>query len=142
LLASGLPVRRWTGINRHQPLTGRGPGLRSAVYFLEPFTELALVDAFYEARDANWLARVAVEGCEQKRAEELAELAVDLAIVALQLAAPQYDTRSMARLDARRGPGGSSFCIYLRSRDDRQLRAIVDGNPVTLEQSIKSSSPA
>jgi hypothetical protein len=44
-----------------------------------------------------------MEGCEQKRAEELAELAVDLAIVALQLAAPQYDTRSMARLDARRG---------------------------------------
>jgi hypothetical protein len=53
--------------------------------------------------DANWLARVTVDGCEQKRAEELAELAVDLAIVALQLAAPAFDTRSMARLDARRG---------------------------------------
>ena len=36
---------------------------------------------------ANWLARVGVEGCEQQRAEETGELAVDLAIVALQLAA-------------------------------------------------------
>lgn len=53
-------------------------------------------------RDADWLARVCVEGCEQKRAEEIAELAVDLVIVALQLAAPYLDTRAMVRLDARR----------------------------------------
>lgn len=52
---------------------------------------------------ANWLARVAVEGCEQVRAVEVAALAVDLALVALQLAAPGLDTRSMARLDVRRG---------------------------------------
>jgi len=52
---------------------------------------------------AHWLARVAVEGCEQQRAEEIGELAVDLAIVALQLAAPMLDTRSMSRLDSRRG---------------------------------------
>jgi hypothetical protein len=52
---------------------------------------------------ANWLARVVVEGCEQQRAEETCELAVDLAIVALQLAAPYLDTRSMCRLDSRRG---------------------------------------
>jgi hypothetical protein len=54
-------------------------------------------------RDADWLARVSVDGCEQKRAEEIAELAVDLVIVALQLAAPHLDTRTMVRLDARRG---------------------------------------
>jgi hypothetical protein len=54
-------------------------------------------------RDADWLARVSVDGCEQKRAEEIAELAVDLVIVALQLSAPYLDTRTMARLDARRG---------------------------------------
>lgn len=53
--------------------------------------------------EADWLARVSVERCAQKRAEEIAELAVDLAIVALQLAAPYLDTRSMTRLDARRG---------------------------------------
>jgi hypothetical protein len=52
---------------------------------------------------ANWLARIEVEGCDQQRAEEVGELAVDLAIVALQLAAPYLDTRSMCRLDARRG---------------------------------------
>lgn len=52
---------------------------------------------------ANWLARVSVDKCEEKRAEEIAELAVDLAIVALQLAAPYYGTRTMVRLDARRG---------------------------------------
>ena len=52
---------------------------------------------------ANWLARVAVEGCEQQRAEEIGELAVDPAIVALQLAAPNLDTRSMCQLDSRRG---------------------------------------
>jgi hypothetical protein len=53
---------------------------------------------------ANWLACVPIEGCEQRRAEEIGALAADLAIVALQLAAPPYfDTRTMSRLDARRG---------------------------------------
>jgi hypothetical protein len=54
-------------------------------------------------RDADWLACVSLDGCEQKRAEEIAELAVDLVIVALQLAAPYLNTRTMTRLDARRG---------------------------------------
>jgi hypothetical protein len=52
---------------------------------------------------ANWLACVPIPGCEQQRAEEIGALAVDLAIVALQLAAPALDTRTMSRLDARRG---------------------------------------
>jgi hypothetical protein len=52
---------------------------------------------------ANWLTCVSVEGCEQRRAEEIGNVAVDLAIVALQLAAPALDTRAMARLDSRRG---------------------------------------
>jgi hypothetical protein len=53
--------------------------------------------------EAHWLARVDVDGCEQKRAEDIGELAVDLVIVGLQLAQPYLDTRTMARLDARRG---------------------------------------
>jgi hypothetical protein len=61
-----------------------------------------LLDLIRETH-ANWLARVVMEGCEQQRAEEVGELAVDLAIVALQLAAPYLDTRSMCRLDSRRG---------------------------------------
>ena len=52
---------------------------------------------------ANWLAGVPVEGCERQRAEEIGALAVDLAIVALQLAEPFLHTRTMSRLDARRG---------------------------------------
>ncbi len=69
------------------------------------FVQLAfneLVQWMQEA-SGNWLARVTVEGCDQKRGEEIAELAVDLVIVALQLAAPNLDTRTMARLDSRRG---------------------------------------
>jgi hypothetical protein len=53
---------------------------------------------------AFWLACVPIEGCERDRAQELAELAADLAIVALQLAAPDWGTRTMARIDNRRGP--------------------------------------
>jgi hypothetical protein len=52
---------------------------------------------------ANWLACVPIQGSEHQRAEEIGALAVDLAIVALQLAAPALDTRTMSRLDARRG---------------------------------------
>lgn len=57
-----------------------------------------------------WLARVAVHDCEQERSQALAELTVDLAIVALQLAAPDFHTRTMARLDVRRGP--SEKCTW------------------------------
>jgi hypothetical protein len=52
---------------------------------------------------ANWLACIPIQGCEHQRAEEIGALAVDLAIVALQLAEPLLDTRTMCRLDARRG---------------------------------------
>lgn len=53
--------------------------------------------------EADWLARISVDSCEQQRAEEIGELAVDLAIVALQLSAPSLGTNTMGRLDARRG---------------------------------------
>jgi hypothetical protein len=52
---------------------------------------------------ATWLARVPVEGCEQQRAEEIGNLAADVALVTLQLAAPFLGTKTMCRLDARRG---------------------------------------
>jgi hypothetical protein len=52
---------------------------------------------------ANWLARIDVDGCDPERSQEIAELAVDLALFALQLSAPVSDTRGMCRLDARRG---------------------------------------
>lgn len=82
---------------------------RSPFYAQIDSADVLARDAFHrlletmKAGHANWLARVSVEGCEHKRAEEVGALAVDLALVALQLAAPGLDTRSMARLDARRG---------------------------------------
>lgn len=61
-----------------------------------------MVQLMRETR-ATWLARVSIEGCEQNRAIDVGDLAVDLAIVALQLAAPFLGTKAMCRLDARRG---------------------------------------
>ncbi len=52
---------------------------------------------------ACWLACAPVEGCEPQRAIEIGSLAVDLAIGALQLAWFNSSTRSMSRLDSRRG---------------------------------------
>ena len=57
------------------------------------------------ARDskAYWIVCARIEGCERDRAQEVGALAVDLAIVALQLTPPAFDSGTMARLDARRG---------------------------------------
>jgi hypothetical protein len=52
---------------------------------------------------AHWLAIVSVKDCDHERAEEVGALAVDLAIVAFQLAAPNFGTRNMSRLATRRG---------------------------------------
>lgn len=54
--------------------------------------------------NANWLAIARIEGCDQDRAIEIGNHSVDLAIVALQLAAPKMDTKNMSRLSDRRGP--------------------------------------
>lgn len=52
----------------------------------------------------TWLARVSIDGCEQKRAKELAALATDLAIVAIQLAVPHpIAIRDIGRLYTHRG---------------------------------------
>ncbi len=52
---------------------------------------------------AHWLAAVEVQGCDRDRGQEVGELAVDVGIVAFQLAQPYLDTRNMSRLAARRG---------------------------------------
>jgi hypothetical protein len=54
---------------------------------------------------AHWLAVVDIEGCDRERALEMGDLAVDLAIVALQVGAPYIGTKNMSRLAARRGTG-------------------------------------
>ena len=53
---------------------------------------------------AGWLGEVSVEGCEKKRSAEIAELAVDVALGALQLIVPAKLGRRMARATARRLP--------------------------------------
>jgi hypothetical protein len=52
---------------------------------------------------AHWLAAVEVHDCDRNRGEEVAELAVDVALVAFQVAQPYLSTRNMSRLAARRG---------------------------------------
>lgn len=61
---------------------------------------------------ASWLGEVSVEGCEKKRSAEIAELAVDVAIGALQLVVPAELGRRMARATARRLPAyRGSFAV-------------------------------
>lgn len=57
-----------------------------------------------EKEHAHWLARVTVNDCDYRRGKEIAEIATDLAITALQIAAPKMTTRNMSRLNDRRGP--------------------------------------
>jgi len=52
---------------------------------------------------AHWLAAVEVQDCDRDRGQEVGELAVDIGIVAFQLAQPYLGTRNMSRLAARRG---------------------------------------
>ncbi len=54
---------------------------------------------------AHWLGVVEIEACDRERSQDLADLAVDLAIVAVQLAQPYLDTKTMSRLSNRRGAG-------------------------------------
>jgi hypothetical protein len=53
---------------------------------------------------AGWMAEVAVDRCMRKRAEELAELSVDLAITALQIVIHPDQSRHMSRMTARTVP--------------------------------------
>lgn len=55
-------------------------------------------------RAASWIAIVEVDGCHPSRSSELADLAVDVAIGALQLVIPANYARPMARVTARTAP--------------------------------------
>ncbi len=58
------------------------------------------------ARDgAHWMAEVDITGCDTERSQEVANLAVDLAIIAIQLAMPYMGVKNMSRLFDRRGTG-------------------------------------
>ena len=65
---------------------------------LEPVTRIMRDQA------AEWLCDVTVEGCEKNRSEEIADLAVDVAIGGLQLVIHPDHGRHMARITARTLP--------------------------------------
>lgn len=55
-------------------------------------------------RQATWVAEVEIDGCEETKASEIANLAVDIALVGIQLVVPSYYSRNMARITGRTLP--------------------------------------
>jgi hypothetical protein len=94
---------------------------------------------------ANWLACVPVEGCERQRAEEVAALAVDLAIVALQVAIPLgWETRTMGRLNARRGTAERRTLSESRGYYNAGFSRVEAGLPIgtgTLPDILQKTAP-
>jgi hypothetical protein len=84
-----------------------------------------LLEAMGKER-AHWLAVVEVEDCDRERGQEIADLAVDLALVALQVAAPYLGTKNMSRLATRRGPGAK---VTVSVSDGRQSGGLSNVEP-------------
>ena len=55
-------------------------------------------------RQATWVAEVEIDGCEETKASEIANLAVDIALVGIQLVVPRNYSRNMARITGRTSP--------------------------------------
>jgi len=53
---------------------------------------------------ANWVATVKIVGCTKERAQEIANLAVDVALAGLQASIPEEGARHMARMTGRTMP--------------------------------------
>jgi hypothetical protein len=58
---------------------------------------------------ATWIATVVVEKCMQKRAQEIANLSVDIALAGLQLVVPLDHSTRVSRLTARTIPSSLEF---------------------------------
>jgi len=82
--------------------------LTDFVPIVEQFVPNTLVfEQMYEAMQqhhAFWMAELTVDACLPSRAAEIGDLAVDLALVALQLIVPLAYSERVARLNARRVP--------------------------------------
>jgi hypothetical protein len=57
-----------------------------------------------DERGATWVAKIEIDGCEETRASEMADLAVDVALVGVQMAIPKAYSRDMARITGRTMP--------------------------------------
>lgn len=66
--------------------------------------DFGMLSHFMQERAASWLAIVPVNGCEPERASELADLAVDIALAALQLIIPPAFGAHAARITGRTHP--------------------------------------
>jgi hypothetical protein len=55
-------------------------------------------------RYATWIAEVEIDGCEEARASAMADLAVDVALVGIQMVIPLTYSRAMARITGRTMP--------------------------------------
>ncbi|MBV8525782.1 MAG: hypothetical protein JOY71_27335, partial [Acetobacteraceae bacterium] len=56
------------------------------------------------ARSATWIAEVEIDGSEETRASEIADLAIDVALVGIQLIIPLRYSRDAARITGRTSP--------------------------------------
>ena len=70
---------------------------------LEEMHYQPLLQAMNERR-ATWIAEVEIDGCEETKASEIADLAVDIALVGVQLVIPVNYSRTMARITGRTTP--------------------------------------
>jgi hypothetical protein len=71
--------------------------------FLEEMQYRPMLQAMNERR-ATWIAEVEIDGCERTKASEIANLAVDIALVGVQLVIPASYSRGMARITGRTIP--------------------------------------
>ena len=104
---------------------------------LEPVTRIMRDQA------AEWLCDVTVEGCEKNRSEEIADLAVDVAIGGLQLVIHPDHGRHMARITARTLPpyrGSFAVTEYGLETGVKNLQPGRALSPGEFEQSITSAS--
>jgi hypothetical protein len=85
-----------------------------------------LLQAMNERR-ATWVAEVEIDGCEEAKASEIADLAVDIAIVGIQLVIPSYYSRRMARITGRTSPPFVGSVYRTGSRTHGGMRSLHPG---------------
>lgn len=90
------PVR-FSHIQDFAPIALADTGLMFDITFGQMFTQM-------NRTAANWIATVKIDGCTKDRAQEFANLAVDIALAGLQLCIPEDGAWHMARMTGRTMP--------------------------------------
>jgi hypothetical protein len=78
-----------------------------------------------DERHATWVAEVEIDGCEETKASEIADLAIDIALVGIQLVIPQNYSRNMSRITGRTSPPfvGSVYRVGSQTHSGMHWRA-------------------